>query len=348
MPSAGLFQKIKRMLWPKPHDRDTEFVKTSQTNGNPAKAEDTPLIDTVDLDLGNAFHQAIFSSDELHTTKLSVPETLILQVVESNLKSSNYRLKAVPRLPSVVPQLLKSLRDPDSSADQYVDIIKQDPVIASAVLKMANSTYFNPSGSNIDSFQRAVVTLGLQGLRSLLSAAVMQPIIQCKSTYFVQFGKKLWEHSLCCAVCCQLLCEQYEIDPFKAYLLGLVHDIGKITIFTQLAQQFKLNAEQQPPAHAFVQLMDKMDLQLSYWIAKDWGFPDDILQGLRDQKEAQAHNKMSNEGKLLFLANQACEAYLLHKNDRYSEQEVAILLEKLALPSNLFEQLDTLYIQPRE
>lgn len=346
MPPTGIIQKVKHLIWPKTLDQPPKKPVICATNARQAKPTNTERSEA--LDLGRDFHQQIFMSDTLHTNKLTVPETLVLQVVEDNLKSQDYRLKAVPRLPSVVPQLLQSLRDPDSCATQYVDIIKQDPVIASAVLKLANSVYFNPSSSSIDSFQRAVVTLGLEGLRSLLSAAVMQPIIQCKSTYFVQFGKKLWDHSLCCAVCCQISSTQHGVDPFKAYLMGLVHDIGKITIFTQLAQQFKLNAEQQPPAHAFVKLMDKTDLELSYCIAKDWGFPEDILQGLKDQKHKQQSNKMSKEGKLLFLSNQVCEIYFLYKTGRYNEQEANSLLEQLPVPTELFEQLDSLYIQAGE
>ncbi len=368
--ATGILLKVKHLIWPfssgnnsensvqQRHYAGSSEPSTSSTQPSPAKKKavttDSELNTTtadvakrneVGTKLRQEFYQAVFLSDTIGTKKLSVPETLVLQVVEDNLKSPDYRIKAVPRLPSVVPQLLKSLRDPNSSANQYVDIIKQDPVIASTVLKMANSAYFNPSNQYIDSFQRAVVTLGIQGLRSLLSTAVMQPIIHCKSTYFMQFGKKLWNHSLCCAVACQILANQRGQDPFKAYLLGLSHDIGKITLFTQLVKQFKLNEEEKtPPVHAFIKLMDKIDLELSYCVAKDWGFPEDILKGMKDQIQNDRFDTMSSLGMTLYQANQACEAYLLNRAEKLSDQEAAQLLESLKLPADLYEQLDTLFI----
>ena len=359
MAASGLLQRVKDLLWPfsqEPEHSDQALAKmdakvkggTYEKRQNKAKSKHSASM-RHSSDLHSKFQQAVFMDDSLHTRQLSVPESLVLQVVENNLKSADFRQKAVPRLPTVIPQLLKSLRDPDASAKQYVAIIEQDPVIASAVLKMSNSVYFNPGNNPIDSFQRAVVTLGIQGLRTLLSTAVMQPIIHCKSPYFQQFGKKLWDHSLCCAVGCQILAIERGADPFKAYLLGLTHDTGKITIFTQLAQQFKLNTGQEkPPAHAFVKLMDKIDLQLSYQIARDWGFPEDILQALKEQTTAGDQSNMSELGQILFLANQACEAYLLLKTGLFSEQEAAMLLEKLQLPGDLMENLDKLYRQAGE
>jgi HD-like signal output (HDOD) protein len=269
-----------------------------------------------------------------------------VQVVEDSLKSAEQRNKAIPRLPTVVPQLLKSLRDPKASADSFVDIIRQDPVIASAVLKMANSAYFNPTRTRIDSFQRAVTTLGIQGLRSILSSAVMQPIIQCKSPFFIHFGKKLWDHSLCCAVSCQVIATQEGHEPFKAYLTGLIHDIGKITVFTQLTQQLKLNPdEKKPPAHVFVHLMEKFSAELSYWIAKDWGFPDDIVNAIKAQIGVKDPSQLAGMGSMLYRANQASVAYMLMNQHVLTESQAQMLLMKAKLPDDLFAQLDTVYTE---
>jgi HD-like signal output (HDOD) protein len=246
----------------------------------------------------------------------------------------------------VVPQLLKSLRDPKASADSFVDIIRQDPVIASAVLKMANSAYFNPTRTRIDSFQRAVTTLGIQGLRSILSSAVMQPIIHCKSPFFLHFGKKLWDHSLCCAVSCQIIAVQEGHEPFKAYLTGLIHDIGKITVFTQLTQQLKLNPdEKKPPAHVFVHLMEKFSAELSYWIAKDWGFPDDIVNAIKAQVGVKDPSQLAGMGSMLYRANQASIAYMLMNQNVLTESQAQMLLMKAKLPDDLFAQLDAVYIE---
>lgn len=318
----------------------------AQRPGNAARtggASPTIMFTAADLEI--EFYQQVFQSEVRRTSVLSVPEKLAVQLVEETLRNTESRNRAIPRLPSVVPQLLRSLRDPKASADSFVEIIRQDPVIASAVLKMANSAYFNPTRTRIDSFQRAVVTLGIQGLRSILSTAVMQPIIHCRSPFFVHFGKKLWDHSLCCAVACQVIAAQDGEEPFKAYLLGLIHDIGKITVFTQLTQQLKLSPEdKKPPAHVFVHLMEKFANELSHTIAKDWAFPDDIADAIKAQISVRDPASLSGFGSILYRANQACVAYMLMNNGVLTESQAHVLLTKQGLPEDLFKHLDAVYV----
>lgn len=338
---TGILDKVKHLIWPSSPSKPSP---SEQRNRQKKSASTGTQAAETSINLSNEFYQGIFLSETLFSTETTVPQSLVLQVVEDKLKGAEFRNKAIPRLPSVVPQLLRSLRDPKSSANEYVAIIKQDPVIAAAVLKMANSAYFNPANQRIDSFQRAVVALGIEGLRSLLSTAVMQPIIQCKSHYFVHFGKKLWDHSLCCAVSCQIIAPKQGQDPFKAYLTGLIHDIGKITIFTQLSQQFKLNkSDNKPPAHAFVKLMDKMGMELSYAIAKDWSFPDEITKAIKEQIGANDSSRLSPLGDILYRSNQACEAYMLMQAEILSPSQAEMVLQRKNMPDNLFEQLDSIY-----
>lgn len=356
---SGLFDKVKglfRSTTPgtpatstAPATAAAKSRKTSPAPAHRQAASHTtapPAITLTAADLELEFYQAVFNSEVRRQSVLSVPEKLAAQVVEETLKSAEQRSKAIPRLPTVVPQLLQSLRDPKASADSFVEIIRQDPVIASAVLKMANSAYFNPNRTRIDSFQRAVVTLGIQGLRSILSSAVMQPIIQCKSPFFIHFGKKLWDHSLCCAVSCQVIALQEGHEPFKAYLTGLIHDIGKITVFTQLTQQLKLNPDdKKPPAHVFVYLMEKFAPELSCWIAKDWGFPDDIVNAIKAQVNVKDPAQLTGMANMLYRANQASIAYLLTSQGVLTESQAQMLLIKSKLPDNLFNQLDAVYTE---
>ena len=298
------------------------------------------------------FYRSIFGEAE-QGPALSVPQRLVVDVTSKTLKQQDRRLKAVPRLPSVIPKLLHSLRDPNSSAKDYVSIINKDPVLSAAVLKLANSVYFNPRAKRITSIEIGVVKLGIEGLRSVLSAAVMLPVIRCKSEYFSQFGHKLWDHSLCCAVTCELIARQQGLEPYKAYLLGLVHDIGKITLFSELSNQFALNKESKPPGYsAFVPLMQSNAARLSATIGQDWQLPEELCEALGQQVNLQAGQAVSRYANLLFQANLACEIYVLARhleqqgelNDSMQEA-IGNALKTLRLPTDLFDKLDSLSVQ---
>lgn len=273
--------------------------------------------------------------------RLTVPQKLVVGMVKNSLQQKDVRTRAVPRLPAVIPKLLKSLRDPDSAAKHYVDIVNKDPVMSAAVLKLANSVYFNPIGKRIHDIERAVVKLGIDGLRSVLSAAVMQPIIQRDSAYFSQTGIKMWQHSLTCAVACEIIAEHRNMEKFKVYVMGLVHDIGKTTIFSELCKQFKKNGEEVKPGYnAFVPIMKVMGHPVSYWVSKDWDLPQDVCAALAEQAAIKPGAKVSPYAHVLYQANLVAEAHVTLK--KRNEKIALQVLEELELPINMYETLDQL------
>ena len=281
------------------------------------------------------FYQMLFTGN--HKEPLTASQKLAISEVKDRLSKKEQRLNAVPRLPMIVPKLLRSLRDPDSSARDYVAIVNKDPAMSAAVLKLANSVYFNPAGAHIGDIERAIIKLGIDGLRSVLSAAVMQPIIQRDSPYFSQTGKRLWAHSLNTAVACEIIGHARRLERFKAYLLGLMHDVGKITLFSELCKQYKLNGDPAPGIEAFIPPLQAQATQLSAAIAKDWQLPEEICQALQEQVDINPGKQVSAFGQLLYQANFAAEAYAVTRNDK--TDSLQFLLTDFALPKNLFNKL---------
>lgn len=322
------------------------FKKLIQRDAEPiCEQQNYTFIEPIGLGLQeakNCYYDYLFAGS-LETT-LTVPQKLVIEMTTNHLRKKEHRIHAVPRLPSIIPKLLRSLRDPDSSAKDYVDIINKDPAMSAAVLKLANSAYFNPIAANIGEIDRAVVKLGIQGLRSVLSAAVMQPIIQRDSPYFNQTGQRLWMHSLNCAVACEIIGGARNMDRYKVYLMGLVHDIGKIALFSELCKQFKLNGEPQPPsANAFIPLMKKISAHLSYLIACDWELPTDICEALKQQTALSDTTLLTCYGHLLYQANLATEFYAATpKNKR---QQLEPIIKTLHLPTDLWDKLDSVSTQ---
>ncbi|WNO11578.1 HDOD domain-containing protein [Teredinibacter sp. KSP-S5-2] len=272
---------------------------------------------------------------------LTVPQKLVIDVVKSSLAKKNTRQKSVPHLPTVIPKLLRTLKDPDASARDFVAIINKDPAMSAAVLKLANSVYFNPVSHKISDIEPAVVKLGIDGLRSVLSAAVMQPVLQQHSPYFSMTGQKIWQHSLVCAVTCELIAKHRGMEKFTVYLMGLVHDIGKITTFSELCKQFEANGEDNTPGYnAFVPLMKVLSPAVSYWVAKDWELPANIVTALAEQVNISAGTKVSEYGNLLCHANLCAEAYFtVRQQDKQLANEI---LKALKLPGDLYNKLDQL------
>lgn len=285
-------------------------------------------------------HALLGSSGDEQT--LSVPQQLVMQVVEKRLRSP--KVEQLPRLPAVIPKLLRAIRDPDASKREWGEIIRKDPALATAVLRLANSVYYNHGQGRITSIERAVATLGAEGLRSVLTAAVMQPLIQVKSPLYANFGRQLWEHSLHCGICAELLAERNEQDRFKGYLLGLLHDLGAIVIFHELVQAFREHAGvTEPSPAAFVPLLQSHAMAMSCMIATHWELPGDLLEALREQEAGSPPSTVL--GQLLGEANTVAELYFLVRTDRLPRDSAEQWLRQRCLPVELLERLDALSVE---
>lgn len=297
------------------------------------------------------FYRVLFDLPAAETfaelsAKSSVPQRLMIDVVRSSLSEKDSRARAVPRLPSIIPRLMRSFRDPDASLQDFVSIIRKDPALSAGVLRLANSAYFNPTLTRVESIEVAVVKLGIDGLRVVLSAAVMQPVIQGQSQHFPHFGQKLWEHTLTCALACEQIASVRGIEPYKAYLLGLVHEVGRITLFNELGKEFqKHGSTEMPPAAVLIPLLEEQSYSLSAAIAVDWDLPKEIVVALQQQIDVTPSREMSALAQVLFQANVATEAYLIQRYLIDTKLDLPALAQEMKLPSRFFMDLDRLSTQ---
>ncbi len=89
----------------------------------------------------------------------------------------------------------------------------------------------------VDSLRGAVVGLGFQRLSDIAMSCGVLSIVpkQCRGIDPVVF----WEHSLGCALVCRHLARKISwVDPGKAYLAGLLHDLGIIVNLWMLPAEF--------------------------------------------------------------------------------------------------------------
>jgi putative nucleotidyltransferase with HDIG domain len=144
----------------------------------------------------------------------------------------------MPTLPVALIPLLHYMEQPVDQLDlqQIVDLISQDKSLAAQCLYMANSPLFGRS-QPAATIRDAVVALGFQRMRDIAvscSVLSLSPKEQSGIDPIV-----FWEHSLGCA----LMCRQFArgigfADLNKAYLCGLLHDIGIVAHLWIIPKEF--------------------------------------------------------------------------------------------------------------
>ncbi len=137
--------------------------------------------------------------------------------------------KRIPQLPQILLRVESALEDPAVGGDELARVILDDPALTIQILKIANSTFYNPQGTKITTVSRAIVILGFDNIRRLvlgLSVAKMFMLLPRWTVY-----RRLWRHSLATA---QLARNLAQIDGFTdtevAFVSGLLHDVGKFVM----------------------------------------------------------------------------------------------------------------------
>lgn len=146
-------------------------------------------------------------------------------------------LHHIPTIPAVLAPLLRYLQQPLEQMDVHkvTDLIAQDKSLAAQCLQMANSPLFG-RWQNVESLYGAVVGLGFQRVSDIaMSCGVLNMIPRDREIDPVAF----WEHSLGCALVCRHFARKISYsDPNKAYLAGLLHDLGIIVNLWVLPKEF--------------------------------------------------------------------------------------------------------------
>lgn len=180
----------------------------------------------------------------------------------------------VPRVPEVIPRLLRSLRDEAVSGAELARQVSQDTVLVAEVIREANAPFYRPA-KPVRTLDAALLVLGQNGLRMLLARVAFRPIIGASTGACARLAApRLWQHAQRCARAAALLAPPLAADPFEGYLAGLMIDVGLI-VALRLIDQLQDNGP--PPGDpAVVAALLAGARQLSGRIALTWALPPPI------------------------------------------------------------------------
>lgn len=196
--------------------------------------------------------------------------------------------KYMPRKPMLLPELMRAINDDATSRSELTGIIARDPALAGDLLKLANSGFYRTSPQPVESLERAVALLGTNGIRSLISVAILQPVFRVPAGAFARFPDVIWDHASRSAVSAEIYASIIDSsDPFAAQLLGLLMGLGAIVVF-RVASDVASDRSEPPSAATLAALLATDTASVAASIAHHWGLSDRFPQALLHQLDAEA------------------------------------------------------------
>jgi HD-like signal output (HDOD) protein len=211
-------------------------------------------------------------------------EKLILDELARLVESPQSGADLVPRVPAVIPQLLRSLRDDNVSSAELSRQLAQDVVLVAEAIREANSPYYRPS-TPVRTIEAAIMLLGQNGMRMLLARVAFRPIISSGAGHFAaRVAPQVWRQSETCALAASILAPGMNANPFEAYLAGLLHHVGLI-VALRLVDQVHTGATL-PQSNEFCAALLPLARLLSARIAALWEFPVTVSMAIEQAGQA--------------------------------------------------------------
>ena len=79
-----------------------------------------------------------------------------------------------PTHAQIALRVQRLLDDPDCSTDALTRLIGAEPILATRLLTLANSTIYNPAGRRIDDIKIALARIGFAGARAIAAVVVIK------------------------------------------------------------------------------------------------------------------------------------------------------------------------------
>jgi HD-like signal output (HDOD) protein len=251
-------------------------------------------------------------------------ETAIIHALEELCQSELAGSNLVPRVPFIVPQILKSLRDEHASNSELAFHIAKDLVLVSELLHEVNSAHFNPT-QKIISLDKAVQLLGQNGLRLIVAKVACRPIFNIQSGELSKaITPILWQHAEKCAFACRALARERKQNHFAGFLAGLVQNVG-LVVASRIVDYICADGVR-PTSIKFEQALLAKARELTFLIAEEWEFPDAVLIPLKDQMRRT--EELSDLRLSLRQADQLSKIHLLVKANLIEQDDPLLLLDQ--------------------
>ncbi len=147
----------------------------------------------------------------------------------------------LPPLPHTFLMAMALSRESDRiTIDEVVAVIQNDPAIVARVLRLVNSAYYGMR-KEITSINKAVVVLGPQAILGLVMSMSLVDMKEHMEIAESGTFQRLVQHSIAVGHLAgrivamsqlteEMLAEEHDF-PNEAFMLGLLHDFGKIVLF---------------------------------------------------------------------------------------------------------------------
>ncbi len=253
-------------------------------------------------------------------------------------------IKTIGGLPSIAVKVRQMAADPEVDFKQLGEVIGYDPSITANILGVANMGRAADAG-HIYSIKDAIVRLGTRRVLKIVIGLALAPVMKTSVEGYGMAGGELWKHCVAVAMCAEKLASKTGLQaPEHCFTAGLLHDIGKIAIGSQIAEAEQraiydlVEGRKLAYNEAEMQVLGTDHAEIGAEILDRWELPDEFSRAVRHHHEPEKPASDDASVLLIHVADLLClSAGLGIGSDGLNYKLAGELVEPLKLSHNIIE-----------
>ena len=217
-------------------------------------------------------------------------------------------------IPEICTRLMEVINDEHRSLDDVAELIQNDPALTAHILRLANSPFYG-QGGRIDTLPKAMMLTGTQAVVSLVLATCSVQTLSRLPQGRIDLHA-FWHHAVAVAAIARALSARHrQTPPDRAFLAGLLHDVGLLALAVaapEMATLLEVKRTNWPgPSYRLEESwMGYHHGHVGAALLRRWGFPECITVAVANHHEPRAEDGHH----LLQLTVQAADA-IAHRDD---------------------------------
>jgi HD-like signal output (HDOD) protein len=205
--------------------------------------------------------------------------------------------------PTAAHHALLLARHAETPIDQLVALFENDPALAQALLRQANSAFYRGEGGPCTSLHSGVQRIGSKGVQSVLMASLVHQTLCRPGSAYVSLVEKVWSHMQRTAPLARGIAPAFGVDPETAFSLALLHDVGKLVVFDHVSRiRHDRHRELQMPDVFFRQLLWHLHEPLGGLAVLRWDLGAEAARAIGEHHRRPAPEKPDRVTECLFVA----------------------------------------------
>ena len=226
-------------------------------------------------------------------------------------------------LPMIYEQLDREINNPLSNLEDIANIFLDDSALSARLLRLTNSAMYN-FPSKVDTINRAITIIGTRQLRDLAFSTSVLSLFDGIDPQLIEM-ESFWRHSIAVGVAARVIATYlYEKDVERYYLMGLLHDIGRLIMYTHIPDTMSQLIVQCKEQQQLLHLQEEQELGFHHGdvgrlLLQSWKLPAPTCDAVGFHHHPQRSTAYQRELAIIHIADLLANALQLGNSNGLSQ-----------------------------